>query len=131
MEILKLSSGNPDGSGELTDYEFEAITVDGDIERNLKEQLNQWVLVNTYTIDKMTDDGDCYGSGNGGIYETNLLKLSERCFMKDGILLGYKTDNMILFLNGKALGRVTYRSYDDGDREIGEYSLKRIVFRQI
>lgn len=128
MEILKLISGNPDGSGELTDYEFEAIAVDGDTELSLKEQLNKWVLVNTYTIDKMTDDGDCYGSGISGSYETGLLKLSKRCFVKDGILLGYKTDNMILFLNGKALGRVSYRSYDDGDREIGEYSLKRIVF---
>ena len=128
MEILKLITGDPCGKGKLTDYSFEKINVEGENELYLQEQLKQWSLIDTYTIDKMMDNGDYYGSGISATYETCLLKLSKSCFIQDGILLGYKTDKMILFLNGKALGRITYRRYhDDGDMETGEYSLKRII----
>ena len=125
MEVLKLISGDPNGNGRLIDYTFEKTTVEGEDELRLQAQLKQWSLVDSFTIDKQTGDGDSYGCGSSGTYETCLLKLSKGCFIHDSALLGYKSGNMILFLNGKSLGRTTYRSYDDGCEETGEYSLKR------
>lgn len=125
MEILQLISGDTCGGGALGDYSFERITVSGEKEKCLMEELDEWVLVDSYTEDMMTASGDFYGSGISSTHETRLTMLAESCFIHEGRLLGYRTDRMILFTNGKTVGKTTYVSYGDDSRESGEYSLKK------
>ena len=125
MEILRLISGDPNGSGVLSDYQFEKIAVYENDEHRIKAQLDEWMLVDSYVIDKLTGSGDFYGCGTSGKYKTPLSRLSERCFFHNGEFLGYRTDGMILFVNGKHVGVRTYRNYDDDSQEVGEYSLER------
>ena len=125
MIIKKLISGDPDGGGSMADYTFEEITVEGDEEARLMAQLQEWVLSDSYTEDMLTSSGDFYGCGISDTIRTSLAKYPQCCFIHNGELVGYIADRMILFLNGKALGRTTYSEYGDDFKRSGKYSLER------
>ena len=125
MEILKLVTGDPEGNGAPGDYTFETVTAEGKEALCLQEQLNEWLLLNRYEEEMLTSDGDSYGCGSSWVEKTCLAEIPEHCFVRDGVLLGYRNENMILFLNGKAVGRTTYLRYSDDGKASGAYCLKK------
>ena len=125
MEIFKLISGDPLGEGKLTDYTFEKIALEGEDEFRIAEQLKQWSLCDHSVTELLTENGDHWGGALSDTVRTCLLKLADSCFIHDGNLLGYKTDKMILFLNGKIAGRASYSDYDDSSETHGSYCLEK------
>lgn len=125
MKIFKLISGDPLGEGKLTDYAFEKITLEGKDEFRIAEQLKQWSLCDHSVTELLTENGDHWGGALSDTIRTRLSRLADSCFIHGGELLGYKTDKMILFLNGNVVGRASYSDYNDRSETHGTYSLEK------
>ena len=125
MEILKLISGDPRGEGKLEDYAFEKTDLEGEDALRIEEQLERWSLCDNSITELLTESGDYWGGALSDTIRTRLSKLADSCFIHGGELLGYKTDKMILFLNGNVVGRASYSDYNDRSETHGTYSLEK------
>lgn len=119
ITILKLTKGNPNGTGKPEDYEFEPITLDGDAEQTFLAEIDEYRLefVTEYWVDH--DEYGRYLDDTSISYNalTDVLKF---CFVHDGHFAGVAFTDTIHFAHtGKKIGNAkSYNSWWVNDRRM-------------
>lgn len=131
MKVHELISGDTEVIGTLEDYKFRIITVDGEDEERLRRQMEPHVFIHEYREDKMTASGDYCGCGISGTDKTPFAEMTvgdyTGCIVQNGNLIGVRYYTVIMFLNGKAVGK-TVEYYDNDYCEgYDKYSINSIT----
>ena len=126
--LLELVKGDPAGKSAVDEYQFEQITIDGDLEQSILAEMANYQLKCTteYWIDH--DEYGKYLDDTTVIYYP-LDDVVERCFVYDGHFAGVMFTTNIHFVQGGAVlgGAKNYHSWWVNsrrmDNSISQYQL--------
>ena len=129
LTLLKLISGDPQGNGNIEDYNFDTVTVDGDKETALRHEIAQWIFKEET---KETTDYDDYGPYEDfSVKESPLTEFIEDCFIYRGRLTGLRRYGSLFFLNGNSVANTPKgSSHWSSPRIYSSISVKYSIYRR-
>ena len=129
LTLLKLISGDPQGNGNIEDYNFDTVTVDGDKETALRHEIAQWIFKEET---KETTDYDDYGPYEDfSVKESPLTEFIEDCFIYRGRLTGLRRYGSLFFVNGNSVANTPRgSSHWSSPRIYSSISVKYSIYRR-